>query len=45
MICAGCEESKHFQCLDCMNDHQSHLCFCPCHDEHTKPHAEQDTLK
>jgi len=25
MICAACETRKHFECIDCMNDHKTHL--------------------
>ena len=38
MICAACETRKHFECIDCMNDHQTLLCSCDCHDENTQPH-------
>ena len=38
MICAACETRKHFECIDCMSNHQTHLCTCDCHDENTKPH-------
>jgi hypothetical protein len=38
MICAACESRKHFECIDCMSNHQTHLCTCDCHDENTKPH-------
>ncbi len=38
MICAACETRKHFECIDCMNNHKTHLCACDCHDENTEPH-------
>lgn len=38
MICAACETRKHFECIDCMNNHKTHLCSCDCHDENTEPH-------
>jgi len=38
MICAACETRKHFECIDCMNNHKTHLCSCDCHDENTAPH-------
>ena len=38
MICAACETRKHFECIDCMNDHKIHLCSCDCHDENTPAH-------
>ncbi len=38
MICAACETRKHFECIDCMNNHKTHLCDCDCHDENTEPH-------
>ena len=24
MICAPCETRKHFECIDCMNNHKTH---------------------
>jgi len=41
MICSPCETKVHYKCIDCKNDHKSYLCLCPCHDETTKPHANQ----
>jgi hypothetical protein len=38
MICAACEARKHYECIDCVNNHETHLCQCDCHDENTKPH-------
>ena len=38
MICAACETRKHFECIDCMNNHKTHLCSCDCHDENTESH-------
>ncbi len=38
MICASCETRKHFECIDCLNDHKTYLCSCDCHDENTSPH-------
>ena len=38
MICAACEARKHFECIDCINDHKTYLCSCDCHDENTEPH-------
>ena len=38
MICAPCETRKHFECIDCMNNHKTHLCSCDCHDENTPAH-------
>ena len=26
MICAACESRKHFECIDCMNNHKTHIC-------------------
>ena len=43
MICAACESRKHFECIDCMNNHKTYLCSCDCHDENTKPHPIGDT--
>ena len=31
MICANCENHKHFECIDCQNDHKTELCNCDCH--------------
>ena len=31
MICASCENHKHFECIDCQNDHKTELCNCECH--------------
>ena len=41
MICASCENRKHYECIDCKSDHKTYLCNCDCHDENTKPHSEQ----
>ena len=41
MICGACENRKHYDCIDCMNDHKTYLCNCDCHDEKTPPHSEQ----
>ena len=38
MICAACETRKHFECIDCMNNHKTRLCSCDCHDENTESH-------
>ena len=38
MICAACEARKHYECIDCKNNHSTYLCSCDCHDENTKPH-------
>ncbi len=38
MKCANCENHKHFECIDCLNDHKTYLCECDCHDASTKPH-------
>ena len=38
MICAPCETRKHFECIDCMNNHKTHLCSCDCHHENTPAH-------
>ncbi len=38
MICAACESRKHYECIDCANNHETHLCHCDCHDENTMPH-------
>ena len=44
LICAACESHKHYECMDCRSDHKEYLCHCDCHDENTKPHAEQGTV-
>ncbi len=31
MICASCENHKHFECIDCQNNHTTELCNCDCH--------------
>ena len=39
MICASCENHKHFECIDCQNNHTTNLCSCDCHltdHEHAK---------
>lgn len=41
MICAACENRKHYECIDCLNDHKTYLCQCDCHDEETKPHGKE----
>ena len=41
MKCASCENRKHYECIDCQNDHKTYLCNCDCHDENTMPHGEQ----
>lgn len=38
MICAACESRRHYECIDCVNNHKTYLCHCECHDENTKPH-------
>lgn len=42
MICGNCEKSKHFECIDCQNDHKTYLCECDCHDENTPPHNDKE---
>ena len=32
MLCANCENHKHYECIDCINDHKTHLCNCDCHE-------------
>ena len=36
MICANCENHKHYECIDCLNDHNTHLCNCDCHQTEHK---------
>gem|GEM_PF-6791592 len=31
MICASCEKHKHYECIDCQNNHKTELCSCDCH--------------
>ncbi len=38
MICGACENRKHYECIDCLNKHETYLCHCDCHDENTKAH-------
>lgn len=38
MICGACEGRKHYECIDCINNHETYLCHCDCHDENTPPH-------
>ncbi len=42
MICGNCEKRKHFECIDCQNDHKTYLCDCDCHDENTPPHNDKE---
>ncbi len=41
MNCAACEKRKHYECIDCLSDHRTHLCSCACHNKDTKPHGQQ----
>jgi hypothetical protein len=45
MICGACEGRKHYECIDCTNNHETHLCHCDCHDENTAPHAVDGLTK
>ncbi len=38
MKCANCENHKHYECIDCLNEHKTYLCECDCHDASTKSH-------
>ena len=31
MICANCGNHKHYECIDCQNNHTTELCDCDCH--------------
>ena len=41
MICSACEKRRHYECIDCLNDHRTYMCKCECHDENTQPHSIQ----
>ncbi len=41
MICSSCENHKHFECIDCQNNHTTELCDCDCHlSEHEHKHED-----